>query len=212
MPDSNAAFQFRLTYTGPNDETIAAPTKSVSAPYAPGAQLVGGVDVPDAATSGTEYQIPFGTIASATALYIENRTGQPVDVRLNGAPATVSGTLVSGTKTMALAAVTGEHLSVERVTSAGTAGILSVRRSSGNVIVESWVSGTGIQALDTSDVKVWQGGSPNLFRLEDGGVLTIAQPDVPGSSGIASASVLLTTTQSGAGSVVTKVFGDPTGT
>lgn len=210
MPNLTATLAFRLSYTGPDSEAITAPHLSIPVPYAAGGQLVGGIDVPDAAAILTEYAVPFGGIASATALIIENLTGQDVHVRINGAPGSVTGTLVAGTKTLALASVTGEHLSVELVTSAGTAGILSVRRSSGNVIVESWLAGTGLQTADVSAVKVWQGGSPDLFRLPTASALAVAMSAAPGASPIASASVILTAIQSGAGSLVTKVFGDPT--
>lgn len=208
MPNSTATFQFKLSYTDADSTAQTAPTFTVAAPHALGGQLLGGIDVPDAATSTTEYSVPFGTIASATGLIIENRTGQDVAVRLNGQPADVSGALVSGTKTMALASVTGEKLSVELVTSGGTAGILSVRRSGGNVIVESWLAGTGIQTLDSSTVKVVQNAA-HLFRLPNLGALGVAMPAASGASPIASASVILTATQSGAGTIATKVFGDP---
>lgn len=209
MPNKTATIQVRLTYEGPDDESVVAPHLSVTVPYSAGGQLVGGIDIPDAAAISTEYAVPFGTIASATALLVTNRSGQDVLVRINGQPGSATGTLVSGTITIALASVTGEHLSVERVTSIGTAGILSVRRSSGNVIVESWLAGTGIQALDLSAVKVRQGGSPDLFRLPTGATMLVAAPAAPGSTPLASASVLLTAEQDGAGSIVTKVFGDP---
>lgn len=209
MADVAATWSLRLSYITAEGQGETAPAITVTAPYAQGAQMVGGIDVPDAATASTEYAVNFGTIAEATAIEIYNQTGQDLHVRINGAPASVSGALVSGTKTMALAAVTGEHLSVELVSGSGTPGILSVRRSSGNVIVESWLAGTGIQALDASTVTVWQGGSPNLFRLPDGGALVIAMPALPGGTPLASASVLLTGTQTGAGTVITKVFGDP---
>lgn len=210
MANKTASFQIRLSYEGPDDETVTAPHLAIAVAYGEGAQLVGGIDIPDLAASGTEYEVPFGTIASATAMLIENRSGQDLHVRINGQPGSVSGTLASGTVTLALASVTGEHLSVERTSSAGTPGILSVRRSGGNVIVESWLAGTGIQTADTSVVAVYQGGSPDLFRLPDGGTLLVAAPDAPGGTPLASASVLLTAEQAGAGSVVTKVFGDPT--
>lgn len=208
MPNSTATFQFRLSYTDTDSTAQTAPAFSVAAPHSLGAQTVGGIDVPDAATASTEYSVPFGAVGAATGLLIENRTGQDLAIRLNGQPANVSGALVSGTKTMALAAVTGEKLSVEMVTSGGTPGILSVRRSSGNVIVESWLAGTGIQTSDTSTVKVVQ-NAVHLFQLPDLGALAVAMPAAAGAAPLASASVILTDTQSGAGTVGVKVFGDP---
>lgn len=209
MSNKTASFKVSLSYPDAGGNTVKAADESIAAPFAAGALLRGGVDVPDAATSATEYAIPFGSIAAATGLIIKNDTGQDVHVKLNGQPSSVSGTLVAGTKTLALAAVTGERLAAELVTSHGTAGILSVRRSGGNVIVESWLAGTGLQASDISDVIVHNGGSPQLFRLPTGGVLAIAAPAAPGSSPLASASVVLSATQTGAGSLDFSIFGDP---
>lgn len=209
MANKNAVFKVSVTYPDGSNNTQSS-SNTVSAPFSEGARIDAGIDVPDLALSGTEYALSFGSIAAATALHLENKTGQDVHVRLNGQPASVSGTLVAGTKTMALAAVTGEHLSAELVTAHGTPGILSVRRSGGNVIVESWLAGTGLETADVSDVKVSNGGSPNLFRLPTGGSMTILAPAAAGASAIASASVLLSDAQDGAGSISYKIFGDPT--
>lgn len=210
MSNKIANFKVSLSYQGSSGETVKPPDTAVAAPFAAGGFVTGGVDVPDTAALGTEYALNFGSIAGATGLIVENSTGQDVYVKLNGQPASVAGTLVAGTKTMAFAAVTGEHLSAELVTSHGTPGILSVRRSSGNVIVESWLAGTGLQAADTSDVIVRNGGSPQLFRLPTGGMMAIAAPAAAGGNLLASASVVLTAIQSGAGSVAFTAFGDPT--
>lgn len=206
MPNLEATFQARLSYTGPNSESVTAPNISVAAPYAAGAQQVGGIDVPDAASSSTEYSVAFGSIAAATGILIENKTGQELRARIESAVRSVTGTLASGTVTMALAAVPGERLSVEVTTSGGTPGKLHVRRSSGNVIVESYNS-SGIETGDTSIVTVYNNAP---IPLPDDAVLMVATPAAPSGSAIAAASVRLTASQSGAGSVVTKVFGDPT--
>lgn len=210
MTNKLASFKVTLTYPDTDGNTVKPADVSVASPFGFGGSIVGGVDVPDLAADATEYAIPFGSIASATGLFLENRTGQDLHVKLNGLPGSVSGTLVAGTKTLTLASVTGERLSAARVTSAGTPGILSVRRSGGNVIVESWLAGTGLQALDISDVAVYNGGSPNLFRLPTGGAMCITAPAAAGGSPLASASVVLTGIQAGAGAVGFKVFGDPT--
>lgn len=203
----NATFQIRLSYTGPNDESVTAPNVSKLAAYGEGAQLVGGIDVPDAAASGTEFAVPFGLIAEATGCLIENRTGQEIRARLDAADGSVSGTLVAGTATIAFAAVPGERLSVEAGDdNGGTPGILSVRRSAGDVIVESWVDPGGIQALDVSDVVVYNSAGPSL---PDEAALLYVSPTAPVAGALPAASVWLTAQQVGAGSVVTKVFGDP---
>ncbi len=209
MTNKLATFKVSLSYPGSGGETVKPPDVSVAAPFSAGAFLDGGVDIPDTTAASTEYALSFGSIAAATGLIVENQTGQDLHVKLNGGPAAVTGTLVAGTKTLALASVTGEKLCVALATSHGTPGILSVRRSGGNVIVESWLAGTGLQASDISDIIVHNGGSPQLFRLPDGGVMAIAAPAAPGSSALASASVVTTGTQAGAGAVAFKVFGDP---
>ncbi len=209
MSNKSARFTVSLSYTGADDETVTPPAIAIASPYSAGAFAVGGIDIPDAATASTEYPISFGSVAEATAMLIENKSGQDLYVKLNGQPASVAGTLVAGTKTMALASVTGERLSAELVTSHGTAGILSARRSGGNVICESWLAGTGLQASDISDIKVWQGGSPYLYRLPTASAMLITAAAAAAGTPLASASVVTTATQSGAGSVSTKIFGDP---
>jgi hypothetical protein len=51
------------------------------------AQLVTTLDVPDAATMGTDIEIPFGSIDSLQIIKIRNRTGQALEVTFNGAEA-----------------------------------------------------------------------------------------------------------------------------
>lgn len=162
----------------------------------------GDLDVPDTTAASTSYSVPFGSITEATHCEVRNDTGQDVAVRIGGA--SVSGVLASGTVTIAFAAVPGERLSVEMTTSGGTPGVLSVKRSSGNVIVQSWLSGTGIQTADTSTVKVYNNAPP---LLADGGVMLVSSPAA--GSGVASAEAILTDTQAGAGTIETLVFGDP---
>lgn len=205
MPEAN--FQIRLSYIGPNDESVTAPHVSKTVEYGEGAQLVGGIDVPDTTANGTEFAVPFGEIEEATACLIENRSGQEIRARLEAANGSVTGTLVAGTVTIAFPAVPGERLTPERVDdNGGTPGILSVRRSAGNVIVESWLAGTGLEAADASDVIVYNNAGP---ALPDNAVLLYASPTPPAAAALGNASIWLTALQSGAGSVVTKVFGDP---
>lgn len=71
----------------------------------------------------------------------------------------VSGTLVAGTATLSLASATTDVLAVQRTTSGGTAGVLSVvRATASTVTVTSWLAGTGVQVLDTSTVVVYNLG------------------------------------------------------
>lgn len=212
MANKNAVCKLNLSYSGPDNESVTAPLMTVSAAYALGAQLVGGIDIVDGEEAGTEHNVPFGEIAVATGLIIENKSGQELKVKLNGIPASVAGTLVAGEATLLLDEVSGEKLSVELGNdNGGTAGVLSVVRTSGTeVLVQSWLSGTGIQAADVSDVTVYNGNANATFSLPHGGFVTVVAASMATSLPLTSASVVTTATQDGAGTVVFKVFGDPT--
>ncbi len=206
MADNTGNAQFSLTYTDAFGVQQSLPSRDVLTAYGEGALSVSGLDVPDLAAADTEYEVAFSDVAIATYMLIENSTGQEILVHIGGDY--VQGTLVSGTKTIAFPAVEGERLSVEMVTSGGTPGILSVRRSSGNVIVESWLAGTGLQASDTSVVRVFN--NPAL-ALPSGGLVSFALPSAPETGApVASAQVTLTAAQDGAGVVATVICGDPT--
>ncbi len=64
------------------------------------AQNHGAIDVPDAETSATAHAVSFGSIAKASLAVIYNRTGQELEVTVNGVVATtnipVGGTFVYG--------------------------------------------------------------------------------------------------------------------
>ncbi len=69
-------------------------------------------------------------------------------------------TLVAGTVDVTLANLVGDRLVVALNVAAGTPGVLSVKRKSATeVTVQSWLDATGIQALDTSTVKVYNFGA-----------------------------------------------------
>lgn len=205
MPNSTATFQHKLSYVDTDSVSQTAPTFTVATAYALGAQQIGGIDVPDAAAADTAYSVAFGSIAAATGLCIENRTGQDVAVRIGGSSTT--GTLVSGTATIAFAAKTGERLTVERSAgNGGTNGKLYVERSAGNVIVTSYYA-SGVQTADVSSVTVYNNAPISIANL---GGLSLAMPAATAAGGpVSSASVILTASQSGAGTIGTKVFGDP---
>lgn len=204
MPNESATFQFKLAYADTDSTAITAPTYSVAAPYALGAQDVSGIDVPDLAAASTAYAASFSAIGAATGILITNRTGQDVAVRFEGG--SVTGTLVSGTATIALAAQPGERLTVERTAAnGGTPGKLYVERSSGNVIVTSYYA-SGVQAADVSSVKVYNNAPPAIANL---GAVCIAMPAAASGQALTAASVILTAEQAGAGTVGVKVFGDP---
>jgi hypothetical protein len=101
MANLTATLKLSLTYTGPGDESVSVPTEVVQCPYQ--SQIAGTIDVPDATASSTSLSIPFGTISKPTLVMIENRTGQELDVKINGAAA-ASHTLPDGAHMVPLAA------------------------------------------------------------------------------------------------------------
>jgi uncharacterized protein YwlG (UPF0340 family) len=202
---ATASLTRSLSYRSVDNVLTNAASVSVSSSYSLGAQHSdSGIDVPDAAADNTEYSLAFGTIANATLLEVRNNTGQTLKVNINGH--TEEATLVAGTVTVAMASIDGEILSVVAgADNGGTPGILSVRRSAGNLIVESWLAATGIQALDVSDVTIIQTAP---IPLVDDGMMIIANPSAPAIA-LSKATVVLTGIQSGAGQVAYKIFGDP---
>ena len=87
MSNKNVKLTLSLQYSGVDDETVNAPAQVLNCPYAAGAQMVGGIDV----TAGTDgsvtpvvFDVPFGGIAQATLMILENRTSQSMELKVNG--------------------------------------------------------------------------------------------------------------------------------
>ncbi len=94
MSNKQAAMTFQLTYVGPDGDQVVMPQRTVLSSYQ--AQNHGTIDVPDTTASATSYSVPFGGITVDTeAGLIENRTGQPLEVKINSA-ASASQTIPSG--------------------------------------------------------------------------------------------------------------------
>lgn len=84
MSNSTASFLFNLSYIGPSSEAVTMPQQSVNSLYQ--AQNEGIIDVPDTTASATSFPVPFGGITTdATGGIIQNRTGQNLTVKINGA-------------------------------------------------------------------------------------------------------------------------------
>lgn len=208
MSNSTATLKLTQTYTNPQGQAVAPAPLSVACPYQ--AQLEGTIDVPDTTAASTELDIPFGSIAAATLVVVHNRLTQDIGIKVNGKPASATGTLVAGTKSVTLANAAGDLLSVKAgAANGGTPGNLHVRRSNDTtVIVESYTN-DGIQDLDVSDFTVYVNGGPVTHRVAPGGVWATAMPVAAGGSPVASMKVVLTAEQAGAGKVAFHVFGDP---
>ncbi len=209
MANKTASLGISLVYTGPAGEVVTRPAETLAAAYQ--AESVDLIDVPDLEAMGTEHPVSFGSIGvGASLMLLKNRTGQDLEMHLNGAPPSETGTLVAGTKTIAMVVgSTGDLRVVAGANNGGTPGILSARKSGGNVIVESWLAGTGIQALDISDFTVYDDGAvvPNL---PNNALAIVAMAALPAAGKLTSCTLKTTAAQTGAGTIETRVFGDPT--
>lgn len=106
MPNLTANWQLNLQYTGPDSDTVTMPTLYASSPYQ--AQTHGTIDVPDGTAMATVYAVPFGAIAvDATCGVIENRTGQDLSLKINGAAAASQTIPTGGSFTWANPGVAG---------------------------------------------------------------------------------------------------------
>lgn len=83
MANSNASLTVDLSF--PLGSENPALEFKATCPFA--ASNTGYIDVPDAATSATVYDVPFGAVASPTLVLIYNQTGQSMGIRLNAAVA-----------------------------------------------------------------------------------------------------------------------------
>ena len=83
-----------------NEEGAAASITPITSACPYQGQNHGAIDVPDAEASATAHSIPFGSIAKATCAILLNRTGQDLEVTINGVVATtnlpIGGTFVYG--------------------------------------------------------------------------------------------------------------------
>lgn len=84
MSNQTGSLKLTLSIPGPGGSTI---TMSAGLLPAFQASSIGQVDVPDAESSSTAHNIPFGTVAKATFCLVHNRTGQRCTVKINGSAA-----------------------------------------------------------------------------------------------------------------------------
>lgn len=83
MSNSMAVLRYSVSYTGADGRHTS--TTAVSCPYQ--AVNTGTVDAPALTAGAHTYAVPFGAVAEATLVVIKNRTGQDLDVKINGAAA-----------------------------------------------------------------------------------------------------------------------------
>lgn len=139
--------------------TLVASTKTLTVP----APASGEKAVPVGSIVLATVVTPGGTVKQLSAVRASDTT---ITVSSPGsgygallASAGVNSTLVAGAKDIALANIAGDQLAVILKTAHGTPGVLSiVRKDNATVTVQSWLAATGIQALDISDVTVFNFG------------------------------------------------------
>lgn len=85
MANKTASLRLRLSYTSPSGAAVQLPEMVFQCPYQ--AHCVSGIDVPDATAADATLPVPFGPVAEASCVVLVNRTGQDLDVKINGAAA-----------------------------------------------------------------------------------------------------------------------------
>lgn len=94
MSNKIATMKVSLSYTDEEGNPATLGPIACACPYQ--GQIHGALDVPDAEASATVHAVPFGSIGTAATLaIIENKTGQELAVKLNGA-ATASHHIAAG--------------------------------------------------------------------------------------------------------------------
>lgn len=83
MSNKTAKIKITCSYHGVENEAATLSPVSVTVPYQ--GQSHGTIDVPDTTAGSTTYDIPFGSIASATGVIVENKTGQDLWLKWNSA-------------------------------------------------------------------------------------------------------------------------------
>lgn len=127
MANKNVTVSITMQYPGPDAETVAPPKKTITCPFQ--AESVGTIDIPDATNSGTSFDVPFGAIGDeCTCALIENRTAQPLQVKINGAAAVSHRIAAGGAMLISNAAEAGgnEITEIALITTAAQVGDESV--------------------------------------------------------------------------------------
>lgn len=78
MSNSSAVFKLASSFAGPLGGTTAPPTVTLTAPYQASSEST--IDIPDATAAATDFDVPFGSVASATAVLLKNQGNQALDV------------------------------------------------------------------------------------------------------------------------------------
>jgi hypothetical protein len=88
MSNKKVSVKASISYADADGATANLPQLTFEPEYQ--AQVHGSYDIPDTTAAG-DFVMPFGPIAKATALVIENKTGQAVDVSINGGDVAYTG-------------------------------------------------------------------------------------------------------------------------
>ncbi len=108
-----------VSYTTPGNQ-VSRPTYSVSAEYA--ASNSGFVDIPAATAPAAEFDIPFGSVASAKGVVIQNLTDISLTLQLAGATGSTGAySLPAGSVCIPTFGPTGSTLASAKVVTGATA-------------------------------------------------------------------------------------------
>jgi hypothetical protein len=82
MANLTATVRVNLVYQAPGGSSITVPQQTVDLAY--GADSEGHVDVPSGTGAAVDFDIPFGSIAAASAMLLINNTSQDLTLLING--------------------------------------------------------------------------------------------------------------------------------
>ncbi len=100
MANSNSTITIDMSYTGPGGSAVTAPRKTIAAPYQ--GMNSGRIDVPALETSATEHVIPFGGVAAATCVRVDNNTDARITLKINAEAAASHALPPGGTQLIAM--------------------------------------------------------------------------------------------------------------
>ena len=128
MSNSKVTVRSQILYTDAYSQN-AAVNVTVEAPYQ--AQNHGSIDIPDTTGAGS-YDIPFGSVTSATCVTVRNFTGQPVNITVNGGDLAYTGLADGKSFLLTLEAMPDTAIAAVQVTT------LSTQTGAGHIAYDVW--------------------------------------------------------------------------
>ncbi len=113
-----ATLSVNLSYTTPGSQ-VSRPTYSLTADYE--ASNSGFLDIPAATAPSTEFTIPFGSVASAKGVIVQNLTAVSMTLQLAGATGSTGAyTLPPGSAAVPVFGPSGSTLAAAKVVTGAT--------------------------------------------------------------------------------------------